>query len=92
MYICKKPTLYGFCKKPTKSALKSLKNSIFYFSLFGMDYPFFAPDDLQSNSEKTLWKGSNPKFMVWDLLLHLEKLSLSEQKNSRKIGSFLLGI
>ena len=57
-----------------------------------MDYPFFAPDDLESSSEKALWKGSNPNFMVWDLLLHLEKFSLLEPKNSRKIGSFLLGI
>jgi hypothetical protein len=55
-------------------------------------YPFGAPDDLESNSEKALWKGSNPIFMVWDLLLHLEKISLLEQKNSRKIGSFWGGI
>jgi len=84
--------LYGFCKKPTKSALKSLKNSIFYFSLFGVKYPFGAPDDLESSPEKAPWKGSNPNFMVWDLRLHLENISLSEQKNSRKIGSFWLGI
>ncbi len=33
-YCVKKPTLYNSCEEPTKSALKSVENSIFVFCYF----------------------------------------------------------
>jgi hypothetical protein len=52
----KKPTLYGFCTKPTKSALKSLENSILGFGLFSELFRTFIPGCLCISSQNAFWR------------------------------------
>ena len=56
LWQIKKPTLYGFCTKPTKSVLKSVENSILGFGLFSELFRTFIPGCLCISSQNAFWR------------------------------------
>jgi hypothetical protein len=87
----KKPTLYGFCTKPTKSALKSLENSILGFGLFSELFRTFIPGCLCISSQNAFWRVRIVflRFGIYGNTLKI--IALCNAKTPEKSGVFGLG-
>jgi len=87
----KKPTLFGFCTKPTKSALKSVKKSIFGLGLFSKLFRTFIPDRLCISSQNAFWRVRVVflRFGIYGNTLKI--IALCNAKTPEKSGVFGLG-
>jgi hypothetical protein len=83
----KKPTLYGFCTKPTKSALKSLENSILGFGLFSELFRTFIPGCLCISSQNAFWRV-RIVFLRFGIYGNTKKISLFDTQKLPKIQEF----